>query len=157
MLKKGDKACDFTLQGQDGKYYSLHDFTGRRVVLYFYSKDYTSGCSREAEGFRDVYEELLQEDTVVIGISKDSVSSHAGFAAKYSLPFILLSDPDRETAGAYGVIKEKKSGDSVTYAVIRSTFVIDGSGVIEKVYDKVSPQMHACNVLSDIREAGDNV
>ena len=147
MIQEGRKAPNFTLNDKDGKQISLSDFLGKKVVLYFYPKDNTPGCSRQACAFAAAYEGFKQKDVVVIGISKDSVASHVKFAEKYSLPFILLSDPDRVAIEAYGVWQEKKMCGKVGMGVVRTTFIIDENGIVEKVMEKVKPDTNAAEIL----------
>lgn len=151
MLEAGSKAPDFTLNDKDGKPVSLHDFAGRRVVLYFYPKDNTPGCTRQACAFAGAYAAFKALGVVVIGVSKDSAVSHQKFAEKYDLPFVLLSDPERQAIEAYGVWQEKKNYGKVSMGVVRSTFVIDRDGVIEKVMPKVKPDTNAAEVLAYLR------
>ena len=148
MLEVGTKAPDFTLQDKHGNLVSLSDFHGRKVVLYFYPKDNTPGCTREAIAFAAAYEGFKARDVVVIGISKDSVASHLKFAQKYDLPFVLLSDPDHAVIEAYGAWQEKKNYGKVSMGVVRSTFIIDEQGNIEKVMPKVKPDTNAQEVLA---------
>ena len=148
MLSAGTKAPDFSLKDQFGKDVSLTDFLGKKVVLYFYSRDNTPGCSRQACAFAGAYEEFMSMDAVVIGVSKDSVASHVKFAEKYSLPFVLLSDPELEVLQAYGVWQEKKLYGKVSMGVVRTTFIIDENGVIEKVMPKVKPDTNAADILA---------
>ena len=147
MLEVGTKAPEFTLPDKDGNAVSLADFAGKKVVLYFYPKDNTPGCTRQACAFAGVYEEFKKINAVVIGISKDSVASHQKFAEKHSLPFILLSDPELTAIQAYGVWQEKKLYGKVSMGVVRSTFVIDENGMIEKVMPKVKPDTNAAEIL----------
>ena len=154
MLQAGMKAPDFTLPDKDGNPVSLGNFAGKRVVLYFYPRDNTPGCTRQACAFAGAYEEFKTLDAVVIGVSKDSVASHQKFADKYGLPFILLSDPERTAIEAYGVWQEKKNYGKVSMGVVRSTFIIDGNGVIEKVMPKVKPDTNAAEVLDYLRAEG---
>ena len=147
MLEAGMKAPDFTLKDKDGNIVSLSDFLGKRVVLYFYPKDNTPGCTRQACAFAAAYEDLKRKDVTVIGISKDSVSSHQKFAEKHQLPFILLSDPELQAIQAYGVWQEKKLYGKVSMGVVRTTFIIDASGNIEKVMAKVKPDTNASEIL----------
>ena len=147
MLEAGTKAPAFTLPDKDGNLVSLSDFAGKKVVLYFYPRDNTPGCTRQACAFAGAYEEFKRIDAVVIGISKDSVVSHQKFAEKYNLPFILLSDPELVAIQAYGVWQEKKNYGKVSMGVVRSTFVIDGAGNIEKVMPKVKPDTNAQEIL----------
>ncbi len=147
MLTIGDKAPDFTLRDKDGKTVSLSDFKGRKVVLYFYPKDNTPGCSRQACAFAGAYDIFSDNGVVVIGVSKDSEASHQKFAEKYELPFILLSDPEKEAIQAYGVWQEKKNYGKVSMGVVRSTFIIDEGGLIEKVMPKVKPDTNAEEII----------
>ncbi len=151
MLEVGTKAPDFTLPDKEGKMVSLSDFAGKRVVLYFYPKDITPGCTRQACAFAGAYEEFKTLDAVVIGVSKDSAASHQKFAAKYDLPFVLLSDPELTAIQAYGVWQEKKLYGKVSMGVVRSTYVIDKNGVIEKVMPKVKPDTNAAEILDYLR------
>ena len=148
MLEIGMKAPEFSLSEKDGNPVNLSDFTGRKVVLYFYPKDNTPGCTRQACAFAAAYEGFREMDAVVIGISKDSVASHQKFAQKYNLPFILLSDPELEAIQAYGVWQEKKLYGKVSMGVVRTTFIIDEKGNIEKVMPKVKPDTNAAEILS---------
>ena len=148
MLEIGTKAPIFTLQDQNGNPVRLSDFMGKKVILYFYPKDNTPGCSRQACAFAAAYEGFKAKDIVVIGISKDSVASHLKFAQKYDLPFILLSDPERQAIEAYGVWQEKKLYGKVSYGVVRTTFIIDEQGNIEKIMPKVKPDTNAGEILS---------
>jgi len=148
MLEVGTKAPAFTLPDKDGNAVSLSDFLGEKVVLYFYPRDNTSGCTRQACAFAKNYEGFKRKDIVVIGISKDSVASHQKFAEKYNLPFILLSDPERQAIEAYGVWQEKKNYGKVSMGVVRSTYIIDEQGLIEKVMPKVKPDTNAEEILA---------
>ena len=148
MMEIGMKAPDFTLSDKDGNSVSLSDFLGKKVVLYFYPKDNTPGCSRQACAFAAAYEGFKTRNVVVIGISKDSVASHLKFAQKYDLPFILLSDPELQAIQAYGVWQEKKLYGKVSMGVVRTTFLIDEQGNIEKVMPKVKPDTNATEILS---------
>jgi peroxiredoxin Q/BCP len=147
MVGVGEKAPAFTLLDKDGKEVSLSDFLGKKVVLYFYPKDNTPGCTRQACAFAGAYEGFRSLNAVVIGISRDSVASHAKFAAKYELPFVLLSDPELSAIEAYGVWQEKKMCGKVSMGVVRTTFVIDENGVIEAVMPKVKPDTNPAEVL----------
>ena len=147
MLEIGMKAPAFTLSNKDGNTVSLSDFLGKKVVLYFYPKDNTPGCTRQACAFAGAYEDFKSKDVVVIGISKDSVASHLKFAQKHDLPFILLSDPELQAIQAYGVWQEKKLYGKVSMGVVRSTFIIDEQGNIEKVMPKVKPDTNAAEIL----------
>ena len=148
MIEVGTKAPNFTLNDKDGKTVSLSDFLGKKVVLYFYPKDNTPGCTRQACAFAGAYAGFKQKDVVVIGVSKDSVASHQKFAEKYNLPFILLSDPDGEVISAYGVWKEKTMFGKTALGVVRTTFIIDESGIVEKVMPKVKPDTNAADILA---------
>ena len=148
MLEIGMKAPEFTLNDQNGKAVSLSDFLGKKVVLYFYPKDNTPGCSRQACAFATAYEGFKAKNVAVIGISKDSVASHQKFAQKYQLPFILLSDPELQAIQAYGVWQEKKLYGKVSMGVVRTTFLIDAQGNIEKVMPKVKPDTNAAEILA---------
>lgn len=152
MLEVGTKAPNFTLKNQEGQEVSLSQFAGKRVVLYFYPRDNTPGCTRQACGFAQNYEGFTQRDVVVIGISKDSVASHLKFAQKYELPFVLLSDPDLEAIQAYGVWQEKKLYGKVSMGVVRTTYIIDPQGGIEKVMPKVKPDTNATEILAYLDE-----
>jgi peroxiredoxin Q/BCP len=147
MVGVGEKAPAFTLLDKDGNEVSLSDFLGKKVVLYFYPKDNTPGCTRQACAFAGAYEGFRSLNAVVIGISRDSVASHAKFAAKYELPFVLLSDPELRAIEAYGVWQEKKMCGKVSMGVVRTTFVIDENGVIEAVMPKVKPDTNPAEVL----------
>ena len=147
MLEAGMKAPDFTLKDKEGNTVSLSGFLGKRVILYFYPKDSTPGCTRQACAFAAAYEDFKRKDIAVIGISKDSISSHQKFAEKHQLPFILLSDPELQAIQAYGVWQEKKLYGKVSMGVVRTTFIIDASGNIEKVMAKVKPDTNASEIL----------
>lgn len=147
MIGIGEKAPDFTLLDKDGNEVSLSDFRGKKVVLYFYPKDNTPGCTRQACAFAAAYEGFRTVNAVVIGISRDSVASHAKFAAKYELPFVLLSDPELSAIEAYGVWQEKKMCGKVSMGVVRTTFVIDENGIVEAVMPKVKPDTNPTEVL----------
>ena len=148
MLEIGMKAPEFTLFDKDGNAVSFSDFLGKKIVLYFYPKDNTPGCTRQACAFAAAYEGFKAKNVVVIGISKDSVASHLKFAQKYELPFILLSDPELQAIQAYGVWQEKKLYGKVSMGVVRTTFIIDEQGNIEKVMPKVKPDTNAAEILS---------
>ena len=147
MLTAGMKAPDFTLNDQNGAPVSLSDHLGKKVVLYFYPKDNTPGCTRQACAFAQSYAAFREKDIVVIGVSKDSVASHVKFAQKYDLPFTLLSDPERQAIEPYGVWQEKKMCGKVSMGVVRTTFIIDENGMIEKVMPKVKPDTNAAEIL----------
>ena len=148
MLAIGDKAPQFTLSDKDGNPVSLSDFLGKRVVLYFYPKDNTPGCTRQACAFAQNYRAFRDKDVEVIGVSRDSAASHTKFAEKYDLPFILLSDPELTAIQAYGVWQEKKLYGKVSMGVVRTTFLIDAEGKIEKVMPKVKPDTNAAEILA---------
>ena len=148
MLEIGMKAPDFSLPDKDGNTVRLSDFQGKKVVLYFYPKDNTPGCTRQACAFAASYEQFKARDIVVIGISKDSAASHLKFAQKYDLPFILLSDPELQAIQAYGVWQEKKLYGKVSMGVVRTTYIIDEQGNIEKVMPKVKPDTNAADILT---------
>ena len=148
MLKLGDKAPDFSLMNQEGAVIRLSDFQGKKVILYFYPKDNTPGCTRQACAFAQNYAQFAALGVVVIGISKDSVASHQRFAEKNGLPFILLSDPERHAIEAYDVWKEKKQYGKVSMGVVRTTYVIDEAGCIEKVMPKVKPDTNVAEILA---------
>lgn len=148
MLTVGQKAPDFTLFDKDGNAVSLSDFLGKRVVVYFYPKDNTPGCTRQACAFAGAYAQFREKDVVVIGISRDSTASHVKFAQKYDLPFILLSDPDRVAIDAFGVWSEKKLYGKLSFGVNRTTFLIDEQGIITHVMPKVKPDTNAAEILA---------
>ena len=154
MLEVGMKAPAFTLPDKDGNLVSLADFAGKTVVLYFYPRDNAPGCTRQACAFAGAYEDFKKIDAVVIGVSKDSQASHQRFAEKYDLPFVLLSDPELTAIQAYGVWQEKKNYGKVSMGVVRSTFVINGEGVIEKVMPKVKPDTNAAEILAYLEKRG---
>ena len=150
MLEVGQKAPLFTLKDKEGKEVSLSDFLGKKVVVYFYPKDNTPGCTRQACAFGESYGQFKEKNTEVIGISKDSVASHVKFAEKYGLPFVLLSDPDKTAIESYGVWQEKKMCGKVSMGVVRTTFVIDENGYIEKIMPKVKPDTNAAEILAEL-------
>ena len=154
MLEVGMKAPAFTLPDKRGNSVSLSDFLGKKVVLYFYPKDSTPGCTRQACAFAQNHSNFEDKNVVVIGISKDSVASHLKFAEKYELPFVLLSDPELQAIGAYGVWQEKKLYGKVSMGVVRSTYLIDEQGVIEKVMPKVKPDTNAAEILAYLNGEG---
>lgn len=147
MLKVGIKAPDFTLLDKDGREVSLSDFRGKKVVLYFYPKDNTPGCTRQACAFAGAYSEFKEKGVEVIGISNDSVASHVKFAEKYGLPFILLSDPELKVIQAYGVWKEKTLYGKTSFGVVRTTYIINEQGNIQAVMPKVKPDTNAAEIL----------
>lgn len=146
MLSIGTKAPDFTLPDQNGELRSLGDFAGKKVVLYFYSKDNTSGCTKQACGFGELYPQFTEKGAVVIGISKDSAESHRKFAEKYSLPFVLLSDPELKAITAYDVWKEKMNYGKPVMGVVRTTYLIE-DGVITKAFGKVKAAENPAQML----------
>lgn len=152
MLKIGDPAPEFTLLDQDGNLVSLKDFAGKKVILYFYPRDNTPGCTRQAQAFAAAYAQFQAMDVAVIGISKDSTASHQRFAQKYELPFLLLSDPQLTAIQAYGVWQEKKMYGKVSMGVVRTTFLIDQSGRIEQIMPKVKPDTNAQQLLDLLKE-----
>lgn len=151
MLEVGMKAPEFTLQDQDGHEVSLADYRGKKVVLYFYPKDSTPGCTRQACAFAGSLSEIKAQGAVVLGVSKDSVASHRKFADKYGLPFTLLSDPQLEAIQAYGVWQEKKLYGKVSMGVVRTTFLIDEEGTVTAVMPKVKPDTNAADVLAMLK------
>ena len=150
MLEKGMKAPDFTLKDKNGSDVTLSQFKGKKVVLYFYPKDNTPGCTRQACAFAASFDEFRQKNIEVIGISKDSVASHLRFAEKHSLPFILLADPELDAIQKYGVWQEKKLYGKVSMGIVRTTFIIDEDGNIEKIMPKVKPDTNAREILDNI-------
>ena len=148
MLKEGDTAPGFTLLNDQGDEVSLSDFQGKKVVLYFYPKDNTPGCTKEACSFRDDHSQFLLKGAAVLGVSPDTQTSHLKFKVKFNLPFQLLSDPDHRVAEMYGSWGEKKAYGRTYMGIIRSTFVIDETGHILKVFPKVKPAEHAKEVLA---------
>jgi len=147
MPEAGSRAPQFTLPDKDGNPVSLSDFLGRKVVLYFYPKDNTPGCTRQACAFAAAFDAFREKNVAVIGVSKDSTASHQKFTDKYDLPFILLSDPERQAIEAYGVWQEKKLYGKTSMGVVRTTFIIDEQGFIEKVMPKVKPDTNAADIL----------
>lgn len=150
MIQTGTKAPNFTLQDTLGNSISLSDFLGKKVVLYFYPKDNTPGCTKQACAFRDAYEDFKKKDVIVIGISKDSVRSHANFAKKYELPFILLADPEKEVLQTYQVLKLKKMYGKEVLGTVRTTYIIDENGIIIDAQEKVTPADNAKEVLEKL-------
>ena len=147
MLKEGDRVEDFTLLNGAGEEISLHDFRDKKVVVYFYPKDDTPGCTTEACGFRDNYDDILAKGAVVLGISADSVQSHTKFGDKFELPFHLLSDPEKKVIQAFGAWGEKSMYGKTYEGILRSTFIIDGDGSVVKVFPNVKPKEHAQEIL----------
>lgn len=137
MLMEGTKAPDFTLPDENGEMHSLKDYLGQKVILYFYPRDNTQGCTKQACGFRDLYPQFQEKNAIVLGISKDSVASHKKFSEKYGFPFTILSDPDKAVIQAYDAWKEKKLYGKVSMGVVRTTYLIDENGIIVKAMDKV--------------------
>ena len=150
MLQIGMKAPDFTLLDKDGNEVSLSNFLGKRVVVYFYPKDNTPGCTRQACAFGALYGEFQKRGIEVIGISRDSAASHAKFAEKHGLPFVLLSDPALQAIEAYGVWQEKKLYGKVSMGVVRTTFLIDEDGVITEIMPRVKPDTNAAEILAKL-------
>lgn len=148
MLEVGTKAPAFTLPDKDGNLVSLSDFLGRKVVLYFYPRDNTSGCTRQACAFGAAYGQFQAKNVAVIGVSKDTVASHQKFAAKHDLPFLLLADPELQAIQAYDVWKEKKLYGKVSMGTVRATYIIDETGTIEKVIPKAKPDTNAAEILA---------
>jgi len=151
MLKQGDMAADFLLNDSDGNPVTLSQFRGKRVVVYFYPKDNTPGCTKEACSFRDVYDLILAEGAVVLGISKDNEATHQKFRERNGLPFYLLSDPEHKAADAYGVWGEKRLYGKAYMGMQRSTFIVDEQGRIIKVFPKVKPENHGPEVLDALQ------
>ena len=147
MLKEGTKAPAFALPDKDGNIVKLEDFAGKKLVLYFYPKDNTPGCTRQACAFASLYDGFKDKDVAVVGVSKDSTASHQKFAEKYGLPFVLLSDPELEAIKAYDVWQEKKLYGKVSFGVVRTTYIIDENGMIEKTMPKVKPDTNAIDIL----------
>lgn len=154
MLEVGKKAPDFTLPDKEGKPVRLSDFLGQKVVLYFYPRDNTAGCTRQACAFGAAYGRFQAKNVAVIGVSKDTVASHQKFAAKHELPFLLLSDPEHQVIEAYDVWKEKKLYGKVSMGTVRATYVIDENGIIEKAMPKVKPDTNAEEILTYLEESG---
>ena len=150
MLQVGTKAPDFKLPDQNGEMHSLSDYKGKKVILYFYPKDNTSGCTKQACGFSDRYPQFQEKGAVVLGVSKDSVASHKRFEEKYGLPFTLLSDTERVVIEAYDVWKEKKNYGKVSMGVVRSTYLIDETGVIVKAFGNVKAAENPSQMLEEL-------
>lgn len=147
LLEVGTKAPDFTLPDQNGELHSLEDYRGKKVILYFYPKDNTAGCSKQACGFGELYPQITEKGAVVLGVSKDSVASHKKFEEKFGLPFTLLSDPERSVIESYGVWQEKKNYGKVSMGVVRTTYLIDESGMIEQVVKSVKAAQNPQQML----------
>lgn len=150
MLPIGTKAPDFVLPDQNGVPRALADYRGARVILYFYPKDMTPGCAKQACGFADLYPQFREKGAVVLGVSRDSVQSHKRFEEKYGLPFPLLSDPERTVIEAYGVWQEKKNYGKVTMGVVRTTYLIDEEGVIIKAFSAVKAADNPAQMLGEV-------
>ena len=150
MLEVGTKAPDFTLPDQNGDIHTLEEYRGKKVILYFYPKDNTAGCTKQACGFAERYPQFLEKGAVVLGVSKDSVKSHKNFETKYTLPFTLLSDPDRQAIEAYDVWKEKKKYGKVSMGIVRTTYLIDENGIIVKAMDKVKAADNPQQMLEEL-------
>jgi peroxiredoxin Q/BCP len=151
LVKEGEAAPDFTLQADDGRTVSLRDYRGKNVVLYFYPKDGTPGCTREAIEFRDTAQKFEKEGAVILGVSKDSVASHQKFKQKHELPFTLLSDPEGKALDLYGVWKKKSLFGKTFMGTERTTFLVDEDGIVTKVYRKVKAKGHAQICLLDLK------
>ena len=151
MLEINTQAPEFTLPDKDGNERSLSEFRGKKVVIYFYSRDNTSGCTRQANAFAALHDEFRAIGAEVIGISRDSAASHLRFAEKNSLPFVLLSDPERQAIEAFGVWQEKKLYGKVSMGVVRTTFILDENGVIIKVMKRVKPDTNAADTLAFLK------
>ncbi len=152
MLEIGTKAIDFTLPDEQGNFISLSDFKGKKIVLYFYPKDNTAGCTKQACAFKDAFHSFKRNDCIVIGISKDSIKSHMKFKEKYELPFILLSDESHQVIELYDVWKEKKLYGKTYMGTTRSTYIIDEQGIIIKTFEKANPTTNAQDILTYLDE-----
>lgn len=150
MLKPGTKAPEFALPDQDGKIHTLSEYAGRKVILYFYPKDSTPGCTKQACGFSELYPQFTEKGAVILGVSKDSVASHKKFREKYGLNFTLLSDPELTAIQAYEVWQEKKNYGKVSMGVVRTTYLIDENGVIEKAFEKVKAAENPAQMLEEL-------
>jgi peroxiredoxin Q/BCP len=151
MLEEGNKAPLFTLKDQNDREISLEGFRGKTVVLYFYPRDNTPGCTKEACSFRDAYDEILAQGAVVIGISRDKTSSHEKFARRHNLPFHLLSDPEGSIIESFGAWKEKSMYGRTFMGIIRCTYIIDPAGIIKKVYPRVKPDQHGREIIEYLK------
>jgi peroxiredoxin Q/BCP len=151
MIKLNQKAPNFSLPDQDGTVRALSDYKGKWVLIYFYPKDDTPGCTKEACALRDSFPTFNTSEAVILGISKDSIKSHKKFVEKYQLPFTLLSDEDKKVQEAYGVWAEKKFMGRAYLGTLRTSFLINPEGKIVKVYEKVKPELHAAEVLADLK------
>ncbi|MGH2575641.1 MAG: thioredoxin-dependent thiol peroxidase [Ignavibacteria bacterium] len=150
MLKLGDKAPEFKLQSDSGENFSLKDFKGKKIILYFYPKDMTSGCTAESCDFRDNIKKFEKNNTVILGVSADSVDSHKKFKEKYKLPFSLLSDESKKMLKDYGVWQEKSLYGKKYMGIVRTTYVIDEKGIIEKIFEKVNVNGHVDEILAGL-------
>ena len=150
MLEVGTKAPDFTLPDQDGNMHSLSEYRGKKVILYFYPKDNTAGCTKQACGFAERYPQFTEKGAVVLGVSKDSVASHKKFEEKYGLPFTILSDPELVAIQAYDVWQEKKNYGKTYMGVVRSTYLIDENGKIVKAFEKVKAADNPEQMLGEL-------
>lgn len=150
MLEVGTKAPSFSLPDQNGKVVNLADFLGKKIIIYFYPKDNTPGCTKQANMYKEHYDSFLEKDAIVIGISKDSVKSHLKFATKYELPFILLSDSNLEVVNAYDVWKEKKLYGVTYMGVVRTTYLVDENGIIIRAEENVKPDKDASNMVCSL-------
>lgn len=153
MLEAGTKAPEFSLPDQNGKTHTLEEYRGKKVILYFYPKDNTPGCTKQACGFGDLYPQFQEKGAVIIGVSKDSVASHKRFEEKYGLPFTLLADPELSCIKAYDVWQEKKNYGKVSMGVVRTTYLIDEKGVIVKVFGKVKAADNPAQMLGELQES----
>ena len=151
MLEAGTMAPEFTLPDQNGTIHTLKEYRGKKVILYFYPKDNTAGCTKQACGFAERYPQFLEKGAVILGVSKDSVKSHKNFETKYTLPFTLLSDPELEVIKAYDVWKEKKNYGKVSMGVVRTTYLIDEEGMIVKAMDKVKAADNPQQMLYELQ------
>lgn len=152
QLKIGDAAPEFNLPGSDGKNHRLSDYRGKTVVLYFYPKDNTPGCTTEAKGFTASHQEFLNKDAVILGVSKDSLKSHDKFIEKLGIPFVLLTDGNAAMMTEYGVFREKMTFGKTALGIVRTTFLINPQGIIEKIYEKPKTATHAEEILKDLEE-----
>lgn len=155
MLEIGTKAPDFSLPDQNGDIHTLKEYAGRKVVLYFYPRDNTAGCTKQACGFAELYPQFVEKDAVVVGVSKDSVASHKKFEEKYNLPFTLLSDTELQAIKAYDVWKEKKNYGKVSMGVVRTTYLIDENGIITKAFEKVKAAENPGQMLEELSSKAD--
>ena len=152
MLEIGTKAPDFSLPDQNGDVHTLDEYRGKKLVLYFYPKDSTAGCTKQAVGFAELNDRFLEKGAVVVGVSKDSVKSHKNFETKYELPFTLLSDKELEAIQAYDVWKEKKMYGKVSMGVVRTTYIIDEEGIIIKAFEKVKAADNPSDMLAELEQ-----